>query len=337
MLAILALWATVASAAEYFLETAPLPERPAAQKVQDVAKAAGFESRVVRRFRLGKGWAFVVLVERFDDEAEARDAAARLARDVGVDVVVFQVEDSRAVALEAPAPPPADERSSVGELLARAQAAHGGVGGGARALGRAPAVHFVFTRTLEVDGKPATIRHDYWRDGAGRRLVVETGGAGTDSVAVATAAGAWVKAGSTVATRDVGVLIGTLDAYAPEAVLTLALDVASLLEAPEVERFRALEGAESGTRVGQGGDESEPGLSFLDLDPKTGKLIRARYVTEAGPVTVEMEGWREVAPGVIVPGKVRIERADGRREAVAVERLEVAERAPAGLFDRPGP
>lgn len=338
LLALLA-WAGLARAASsYFLETASLPERQAAQEVQNVVKGAGFESRVVRRFRLGRGWGFVVLVEDFADEPAAQAAATRLARDIGVEVTVFRLDAQRTVAIQPDAPEkPPEAASSVGDLLVRVRAAHGGPTGGAQALARAEAVHFVFTRSLSLGEGSAAVRHDYWRAGASRRLVVETGGAGTDSLAVATASGAWLRANGAVSSRDLGVLIGTVDAFAPEAVLTLALDVPALLDAPEVERFAPLEGAESGARVGQAGDESEPGLSFVDIDPGTARLLRARYVTDAGPVTFEMEGWREVSPGVVVPARVRIVRADGREEVVKVERLETPERAPSGIFDRPAP
>ncbi|MFZ5479119.1 MAG: hypothetical protein ACOZNI_20310, partial [Myxococcota bacterium] len=284
------------------------------------------------------GWQFVVLAERFAGEAEAREAAARLATDLGRPVSVFRIGAGGPVAIGAPGEPPVEGpavASGVGELVARARTAHGGEAGGAAALARGAAVHFVFTRAIALGGKPAEVRHDYWREGGSRRLAVDTRGAGKDSLAVATTQAAWLRVGDVVQGVDVGVTIGTVDAFAPEAILTLALDVQSLLSAPEVERFQPLEGAESGVRVGQGGDESEPGLSFVDLDPATGRVVRARYVTEAGPVIYEMQGWREVAQGVVVPASVRIVRADGREEIVRVEVLEIAPRAPAGTFDKP--
>jgi hypothetical protein len=135
--------------------------------------------------------------------------------------------------------------------------------------------------------------------------------------------------------RDAGVLVTTIDGFAPEAVLTLALDVPSLLRSPEVERFKPLEGAESGVRIGHGGDETSPGLSFIDADPGTGRLLRARYVTEAGPVTVSMSGWKEAAPGIVYPVDMQVERADGSREELTVRALEVLGGAPSGTFAKP--
>jgi hypothetical protein len=179
------------------------------------------------------------------------------------------------------------------------------------------------------------VEHEYWRGNGGRRLEIRTNGAGVDSVAVASDKGGWLRTAQATINRDPGVLVTTIDSFAPEAVLTLALDVPSLLRSPEVERFKPLEGAESGVRIGHGGDESSLGLSFLDADPASGRLIRARYVTDAGPVIMVMSGWKEAAPGVVYPSEVQVERANGSRETVTVRALEVLPSAPANTFARP--
>ncbi len=338
MLGWLALALNLARAEEFYLEAPPVTERAAAARMEQAAEAAGFEARIVRRFRLGKGWEFVVLVERLPGAAEASAAAARLERELGGKVTAWRVDgNEKAVAVDLPAPPvptgPGDGGAAA--WIERARAAHGGSTGGASALGRAGAVHFRFARTFEHGGKQITVRHDYWREGAARRLAVETGGAGQDSLSIATGAAAWIRVGGEVQTRDIGITIGMVDAFAPEAVLTVALEAARLLEGPEVATFRALEGAESGLRFGSGGDESEPGVSFVDVDPKTGQLLRVRYVSEAGPITFELSGWRQVAAGVLVPAELRVQRADGQRETYKVEGLELLDRAPASTFDKP--
>ena len=235
--------------------------------------------------------------------------------------------------LPAQAPSKADGPA---EWIARARAAHGGESGGATALARANAVHFRFSRTFTRGDHEVTVRHDYWRESGSRRLAVDTpDGLGQDSVTVVTASGAWIRVGSSVQSRDIGVTLGVVDTFAPEVVLTVAIEAAALLSGPEVEGFKALEGGESGLRFGDGGDESEAGLSFVDIDPATSRLGRVRYVTEAGPITYVLQGWKQVSPGVLVPAEVTVERADGRRERFAVEGLEIAEHAPAGTFDKP--
>lgn len=336
MIGWLMLVATLARAEEYYLEAAPVPDRAAAGRLEQGAEGAGFDARIVRRFRLGKGWEFVVLVERLRSAPEAAAAAARLERELGTTVSAWRLDaGEKAVAVELPTPTPVAAEVGAAAWMARARSAHGGHTGGASALARAGAVHFQFDRTVELGGKPVTVRHEYWREGAGRRLVIQTGGAGTDSVSVATANGAWVQASGQVQSRDIGVAIGVIDTFAPEAILTVALEAARLLDGPEVDVFRPLEGAESGLRFGVGGDESEPGLSFVDLDATTARLIRVRYVSDAGPITFELSGWRQVATGVLVPTVVRVEHADGRGESVRVEDLRLLEKAPAATFDKP--
>ncbi len=336
MIAWLAVWSALAHAEEFYLEAPPVATREDAVRVEEAVRAAGYPGRVVRRFRLGRGWEFVVLVEHFASDKEAAAAAARLGKELGSEVTAWRLDDApRAVAVDLPPVASAPADTGAAEWIARARATHGGSTGGASGLARVAAVHFVFARTLVLDSKEVTIRHDYWREGASRRLAVQTGGAGQDSLAVATAGGAWLRAAGEVQVRDIGVTLGAVDAFAPEAVLTVALEAARLLDGPEVAGFQELEGAESGRRFGSGGDESEPGLSFVDLDPTSGQLLRVRYASEAGPITFEMSGWRQVRAGVLVPAEVRVERADGRVETLRIELLDLVERAPSGTFDRP--
>jgi hypothetical protein len=337
MLIWLAILAGTARADEYYLEAPPVTDRAAAERMERAADAAGFDARVVRRFRLGKGWEFVMLVEHLASEADAAAAATRLEKELGQRVSAWRLDrGDKAVSVDLPPPPaPAENGAGASAWIARAREAHGGATGGAAALARAAAVHFRFERAFELGGQSFVVRHDYWREGASRRLAVATGGAGQDSVCVATAASAWIKVGSEVRARDIGVAIGTVDAFAPEAVLTVALEAARLLEAPEVASFRPLEGAEEGLRFGTGGDESEPGLSFVDIDPATGRLIQVRYVSEAGPLVFELRGWRDVAPGVLVPAELSVRRPDGGHDLFRVEGLELLDRAPTGTFDKP--
>lgn len=320
----------------WYLETAAVPERPAAVRMQEVAAKAGHKARVVKRFQLGEGWGFVVLVEGFGTEAAATKAQARLATDLGGPLVLFRIEEGGKAGIAVPPAAPAADAPTAGEWIARADAAHGGASGGTSALARAEAVHFVFEREFEVEGRKMTVSHDYWREGASRRLAVDTRGGGTDSLAIANGSGGWVVVGGQAEARDLGVLIGAVDAFAPESVLTAALDVHALLTAPEIADFRLLEGADRVVRVGAGADEPQASLSFVDIDPETGRLAGLRWVSPAGPIRFELSDYRALGAGLAVPHRVTIERADGRTEQIAVRTLEVADRAPAGTFDRPG-
>lgn len=326
------LWlVSLAWAEEFFLEVGPLPERAEATAAQASIKQAGLSGRVVRRFRLGHGWEFVVLVEHLPDRAQAEAAAVRLGTETKRPVTVYRMDGDEPEVLQPT--PPVGSTPSAASLADQVATAVGGEAGGAGVLARAAAVHFVFDRSLRLNGKDSTFHHDYWREGANRRLAVD--GPEADSVAVATATSAWLAASSKVVPRDVGVLINQIDAFAPEAVLAVAVDAWHLLHAPEVASFRVLDGADSGTRIGTGSAQDEPGVSFIDIDTSTHRILRVRYVTEGGPVEYEMSDYREVAPGLVVPFRVYVERGDGRRETLVVKTMDLPERAPAGIFEKP--
>ncbi len=335
MIAALAFCLSVALAAPtYSLESAPAATREELASLEAASAAKGFKARVVKRFRLGQGWTWVALVEGFETEAEATSAAQALATATQRTFSVI-AEGGARKAVDAPvttAPASPTAASTISSTIA----AHGGASGGAAELARAKAVHFSFTRALEADGRTIEASHDYWREGASRRLAVDVRDAGEDSLLVVTANGGWLKAGGQVTSRDIGILVNQADAFAPEAVLGLALDVPSLLAAPPEAPLLLLEGAEKGVRLGRGEDPDGAGLAFADVDAATGLLLGARYVTEGGPLLFSYGAWTRVTPTLLVPARVRLERPDGRVETVTVSKVEVVEAAPAGTFATPG-
>ena len=326
---LLALCVPSVHAADYYVEAGSFTTREDASAAAASARKAGLTPRVVKRFELNHGFEFVVLVEGLKDAASATATAAALEKATSQRAVIFAPE-----APAAPAKAP-DQARTAAEWVARAAKAVGGETGGADALARAGAVHFVVERALRVGEKEVTVRQEYWRDGTNRRLDISTYGAGKDSVAVTTASSAWIKSGGTVTPRDIGVLVGMIDSFSPESVLTIALGAHALLASPEVSRFTLLEGAEDGLRLGTGGDESATGLAWIDVDPTTDYLRGARFVTTGGPIEWDLRGWKESAPGVIIPTELHIRRADGRRETLRVKALDVTEHAAAGVFAAP--
>lgn len=327
---------TVWASGGYAVESQTIAQRAEAEALAVKVTAAGIPAHLVRRFKLGRGWEFVLVVDGLATEAAATAAAGRMEAQFHLAPVVVRLDDGPKAAPAAPgkaAEEPAARTPA--DWIADAVRAHGGAAGGSARLGRSGTLHVVYARTAIVKDVEASIRHDYWRAESGRRLVVSTGGAAVDSVAVVSASGAWIATGGQVTSRDIGVLLEAVDAFAPEAVLTVALEVAPLLASPEVARFRFLEGAEGAVRLGSGADGPEPGLSYIDLDPRTGRLQRVRYVSEGGPIEWDLRAWKEVSPGVVVPLDVRIERADGRKERILIETFEVGGTPPAGTFDAP--
>lgn len=318
-----------AHAETYYVEAGNFATRDAAATQASSARKAGADVRVVKRFQLNSGFEFVLVLDGLTSADAAETAAATIERATGQHAVVY----STGAAPVVDAAP--EQAKTAAQWVTRASEAVGGVTGGADALARAPVVHFVFERTLRMGDKEVTLQQDYWRDGTNRRLDIKTFGNGTDSVAVTTAGSAWIKTGSTVTPRDIGVLVGTIDAFSPEAMLTIALGAADLLRTPEVDRFTLLEGGDAGIRLGTGGDESNVGLAWIDVDPATGLLEGARFVTSGGPIEWDLRAWKQVAPGVMIPTDVRVRRADGRHEVLKVKTLDVVQKAPEGLFAAP--
>lgn len=331
LLHLLTLGAPEARAADYYVEAGSFPSREDAAAAAAAARKAGLTPRVVKRFELNRGFAFMLVVENLPDAAAAAAAAATLEKATAHHAAVFPT----AGAVEPAAPKAPDAARTAAEWIARVSEALGGETGGADALARAGAVHFVFERALRVGEKEVTMRQEYWRDGTNRRLDVQTYGAGKDSVAVTTSTSAWIRSEGVVTPRDIGVLVGTIDAFSPESVLTIALGAYDLLHAPEVARFTTLEGAESGIRLGTGGDESSTGLAWIDVDPATNFVRAARYVTNGGPIEWDLRDWKTVAPGVAVPMEVRVVRADGRHETLRIKTLEVTAHVSSSIFAAP--
>ncbi len=334
---LLCLLAPAWAAGVWWLESADLAERGEASALEAAAVRAGYSARVVKRFHLGDGWEYVTLVEGFVDEAGATAAARKLTKGGTAFTLVHDPvrgPPSRATVRSDPDTSEAS-RPSVASLVESVRAAHGGATGGAAALARARVVHFSFDREFSLDKKSLLVSHEYWRDPTSRRVTVDTHGGATDSTSVATSSGAWLKVAGRVERRDIGVLIAQADAFAPEAVLGIALEVFALLAEGEAQTLVFLEGAETGVRIGRGEDPTQAGLAFADVDPKTGLLLRARYVTAGGPATFSMTGWSERAPGVLVPGVLVVERPDGSTETIRVIALEVADAAPPGTFGTP--
>ncbi|MSQ03400.1 MAG: hypothetical protein EXR71_16175 [Myxococcales bacterium] len=334
---LLCLLAPAWAAGVWWLESADLPDRAQAAALESAAVRAGYTARVVKRFRLGDGWEYVTLVEGFVDEVGATAAARKLTTTGAAFTLVHDPvrgPPSRATVRPDAEATPSSARS-VAALVQSVREAHGEATGGAAALARARVVHFTFDREFSLDRQSIRVSHEYWRDPTSRRVTVDTHGAATDSTSVATTSGAWLKVAGHVESRDIGVLIAQADAFAPEAVLGLALEVPALLEAGGAEALVFLEGAESGVRIGRGEDPIEPGLAFADVDPHSGLLQRVRYVTKGGPVTFSLTGWSERAPGVVVPDVLVVERPDGSVETVRVRGLKVADVAPPGTFATP--
>lgn len=326
----------VFAASTWSIESGLQRDRAAADGVKVSAEKLGYSARVVRRFRLGEGWGWVTIVDGLDGESAATAAATRLAAGSALTFTVVQ-DSAKTTSKKPPTPPtpaPTAAVPTAADWVARTLAAHGGDSAGSVLLSRAVAVHFSFERRVERGSAPSlVVNHDYWREGANRKIVVSPDPTGAKSIAVATASSAWIGASGRVEARDIGVIVNQADTFAPETVLSVALDVPSLLAAPEGLVF--LEGAEGAVRIGRGEDPTEPGLAYFDADPQTAQLISVRYVTQGGPIEFRYEGWTLTTGGVLYPTTLQLTRPDGGMEQVRVKTLVVADAFPAGTFDTP--
>lgn len=91
--------ASLAAAAEYYLEGPYVPGRPAIVQLQRQAEGVGHPSRIVRRFVDGEGWRFLIRVEGFADEASASAAALELADELGLGMDLLSTDGKAATYL----------------------------------------------------------------------------------------------------------------------------------------------------------------------------------------------------------------------------------------------
>ncbi|MBW1877702.1 MAG: hypothetical protein JRJ84_05020 [Deltaproteobacteria bacterium] len=178
----------------YYLEGPAARTRTEAMAVVREANAEGWHARVVRRYRHGTGWEYVPLVEGFELEEVATEAARTLAERTGRSMAVYDnggegasgetpepdvageapatVRIAEEVPQDDPAPtaeaPPGSE--TVAAMVERAVRAHGGVDGGIAVLDKAPRLLFRFRRVLP---EGSTFDHVYARRGSAVYLEVD--------------------------------------------------------------------------------------------------------------------------------------------------------------------
>ncbi len=80
---ILLLLVPVASAEDLYVETPGVARRADADQACEKAVAGGYPAQVVRRFRAGKGWEFVIRVDGLSDRGKAQEVAGGIARTTG--------------------------------------------------------------------------------------------------------------------------------------------------------------------------------------------------------------------------------------------------------------
>lgn len=337
------LWMGLAFGAGYYLEAPPVNGRAAAVELQTDAQALGYEARVMRRYRHGSGWEFVVVVEGFGDREAAELAAGRLAESSGQGIAVYRLEASEIAVPGGDPPPEAPPVAGLPDaavLLQRAARSLGGVQGGQARLHGTSSLRFRYSRALMTPEATLTADHDWIAQGEARRVGIDVvdGGAGTSSViGMGGPDDAWVAVGGEIRDALPGPTGALLLDLSPLARLAWPLQFASSLEdlgAYRVARQEDVAGRSCWALIAIVPEPHQPARIWLDVEH--GRPARVDFATEAGRVELTLADWREPDTGVVVPYLVEL-----RRDGLLVERVEVAELTlglalPDDAFLRPG-
>ncbi len=340
----------------YTVETVGQSLRGEADAARALALAEGIEAEVVRSFRKGRGWVFLLRVEGIEDRASAAETAQRLAELTGRSVQVFLVAGRDVLPVEElavaavsdadsalPTEPggeaqaQADERSARADgarLLTAMVLAHGGGGAADEPtpdLQHLDPVHFRFERSADIGSGSLRVWHDLFRAGDQLRLEVRIlEGQGTDSITIVRGDEAWLAVAGEVHEVAAGPTREALSLFEPAVVLEQAVSFATWSADLEVRR------------VDRGGDE----LSWLSLDSETSAQAvlvgvdptdqRARelvMVADSVELCWSFADYQELIDGLVVPLRLESSFAGQLREKVTVRALELPESLDSSVFD----
>lgn len=296
------------------LETEAVSARTDAVALQQHAEGLGYSARVVRRYRQGAGWEFVVQVD-VPDEAPADEAATRLQEAAGVAVEVLTGVERSPVVAPVEAPP-------VDEVLERAARAHGG-GDTASVLTAAESVRFRYHRVLDVEGEALSSTGTWLRRGTDLRLELRVqDGPGVSSVVVVVGDDAWVATTEAAVERDAGLARELVGRHGPNELLALAFALPQLLSeaAADPATWRDGEATPSHVTLEQLGADGDVATRIW-FDATTWWVQALEIRDDAGVSTVTLADWREVSAGLVVPFELERRRDDIRIDAVEVLEL----------------
>ena len=319
--------AAFAGDADYYFEGPAMDSRRDATKMSRVAEDMGLQSRVVRRFARGSGWRFVLIVEGFDAETSATEAALSVASDVGSSMVVYQVGDGQATRVAEvlpaegvePQPGAGGTEVVVEDVLERAVVAHGGNPHPVRAT---DTLLFQFTREL-----PSGLRAEHTVARRGQETYVEVDikrGEGKSSKAWILDGGAWLSVeGGEPEPQDATWAREQLHTFLPEAVLGLPVGMGEALDTRRELRELYADGtARSGDVqclvLKYDGDQvSAPLGLFLD----EGSLLIRRVVS--GVDARNYDDYRSVRSGVMAPFDVQVTQEGEMVDHIQVQNLDL--------------
>ncbi|MCB9676487.1 MAG: SPOR domain-containing protein [Alphaproteobacteria bacterium] len=291
------------------------------------AKDAGYKGRVIRRFRDGSGWEFVVRVEDLANADEAQQAAESLAAAAQVAAVVLDEEGTVVKRVEASEIPADKGTPAKGEPEGDAptaapwyEAVSEAHGAGLAVLSEAERVLVVYTRKLP-DGRIA--RHTYVRRGTDLYLRIErVEGEVVESTTLALGDAAWLTTGGSTKPQDLQRSRETIEKFSPTGIMPIILDVEGAVGTHEMlgSLAKTGKGDVGGVAVDlyapKGAPTPEVAVGAKD------HLVR-RITLDGGKRVHEFSKYREVE-GVQLPERI-LSIHDGASEPdqIVVEKIEL--------------
>lgn len=334
-------------AAEYYVEGPVHAERGEAVAFSRAARDAGHDARVVRRYKDGSGWEYLVRVAGFADASAAVGASEGLTEVLGGEVLVFELTDADA----APKQIHAGERGGLDAresdrvaaadrdpppAIADVAEAHGGAKGGAARIRAAENVLFRYKRTLP-DG--TLVEHTWAR--AGEDLYAEVTGTGAvkSSRTLVTADGAWLAVGDgALVASDRERALELLTDLSPEKIVPFVLSFASLAEQRKELAQLVDEGVEEvegrRLRVLRSDGEQASGPLLLHVDPKSALVQAVDFEDGAMVVHFSDYGAHREAP-VRIPGRIETWREGELADSVEIVEIDLSPDLPKTWFQAP--
>ena len=321
-----------AMAVEYYLEGPSVPDRSEALEMVHVATTEGHRARLVRRYRHGQGWEFIMLVEGFGERSRASEVADVLAGRIGKGVVVYEIdgEVARRVDEELPIAPEvlALRPARVGEegpdaelLIERIVRAHGGTEGPAKALELSKTTLFRFRRTIPG----LVVHHTVARRGEDVYVGVEiVSGEGVSSESTLVGERGWLEIDGTRTASEPELLRKVLAPLDASSILAFSLDIGRAVQERRELQLMYLEGQvrldeRDCYQMRYGGDQVSGPLS-LAVDTRHHLVRKVVFATDGGDLVHEFSDYREIASGLVVPHHIRTSR-----NAEPVDEIEVLE------------
>jgi hypothetical protein len=366
--AALALSSGQARAQEIYVETAGLARREDALVALQRAQDAGFTVQIVRHFRRGVGWEYVLRT----DALPGQDAAEKLAEGIGkataLGATVFQRVGAEAlplavapsVATTGPATsvtpaepgtttfgePETRESANIAalgqgdpvagrELMSAVVRAHGSGVDGMGVLSKAQTLHFRFERRVwPDDGEPVRVWNDYWRDHDKVRMEVRVlEGKGKNSIALVNKDQAWLSVDGKVQQQDAAGIADSLQVFTPERILNRALQIGRMAPGSGTRLLgtESLDGRTLARLVVDDGRDDGVSETF-GIDDVDHRVREISMKADIGEVLWRYRDYHELDDGLVVPFQIDIWREGELKEQISILDLTTASRADSDLF-----